>query len=114
MLRTGGQQEDALRAQLVEHAVHVTRATREHPDVRQGSSVRRAIDLVLVASELASLREIDDPADARYPATLHDAMVVALSGRVQLDEVAQTTPEAVIREIWEDLVVLGPAQATPG
>ena len=30
---------------LVSDAVAVTRATREHPDIRQGSSVRGAIDL---------------------------------------------------------------------
>jgi MoxR-like ATPase len=34
---------------LVADAVAVTRATRDHPDVRQGSSVRGAIDLTLIA-----------------------------------------------------------------
>ena len=34
-----------LYARLVADAVAVTRATREHPDIRQGSSVRGAIDL---------------------------------------------------------------------
>ena len=37
---------------LVADAVAVTRATREHPDIRQGSSVRGAIDLTLVAGQL--------------------------------------------------------------
>ena len=41
---------------LVGDAVAVTRATREHPDIRQGSSVRGAIDLTLVAGQLFALR----------------------------------------------------------
>ncbi len=40
---------------LVADAVAVTRATREHEDIRQGSSVRGAIDLTLVAGQLFQL-----------------------------------------------------------
>ena len=43
---------------LVADGVAVTRATREHPDVRQGSSVRGAIDLTLIAGQLLELRGI--------------------------------------------------------
>ncbi|HXF20924.1 MAG TPA: MoxR family ATPase [Streptosporangiaceae bacterium] len=39
--------------QAVEFAVALTRATREHPDVRMGSSVRGAIDLVVLLAGLA-------------------------------------------------------------
>jgi MoxR-like ATPase len=99
----------ALATRLVPDAVAVTRATREHADVRQGSSVRGAIDLVLVAGRLAELRGADAYADLVY-----DAMIVALSGRIHLDEAAETTPEAVLREIWEDRFVLRPAAAAPG
>jgi MoxR-like ATPase len=101
-------------AALVSDAVAVTRATREHPDVRQGSSVRGAIDLTLVAGELIALRGIADPCSSRYRDTVFDAMVVALSGRIHLDETAETTPEAVLRQIWEDHFVLNPAAAAPG
>jgi MoxR-like ATPase len=99
---------------LMSDAVAVTRATREHPDVRQGSSVRGAIDLTLVAGELLALRAIADPGDSRYGDTVFDAMVVALSGRIHLDETAETTPEAVLRQIWEDHFILNPAAAAPG
>jgi MoxR-like ATPase len=112
-LRAGGG-EGPLRAPLVADGVAVTRATREHADVRQGSSVRGAIDTVLVALQLAGLRGIASPADERYPGTVHDAMVVALSGRIHLDEAAETTPEQVLREIWEEHFVLRPAAAAPG
>jgi len=49
---------------LVADAVAVTRATRTHDDVRQGSSVRGAIDLTLIAGqlfELAPERELVSP-----------------------------------------------------
>ena len=109
-LRTGLPVSD----RLVADAVAVTRATRTHPDVRQGSSVRGAIDTTLVALEVAELRGVEDRADDRYPTLVLDAMLVALSGRIHLDEAAESTPERVLREIWEDRFVLAPAAAEPG
>jgi MoxR-like ATPase len=99
---------------LVADAVAVTRATREHPDVRQGSSVRGAIDTALVATEVAELRRVTGREDERYPQLVLDAMTVALSGRIHLDEAAETTPERVLQEIWEDHFVLRPRAAEPG
>jgi MoxR-like ATPase len=101
----------AFAERLIADAVAVTRATREHADVRQGSSVRGAIDLVLVAGRLAALRGVGEES---YPDLVFDAMVVALSGRIHLDEAAETTPERVLREIWEDQFVLRAAEAAPG
>ena len=94
---------------LVADAVAVTRATRVHPDVRQGSSVRGAIDTALVATEVSELRGVSGRDDERYPQVVFDAMTVALSGRIQLDEAAETTPELVLRQIWEDHFLLAPA-----
>lgn len=104
----------ALADRLIPDAVAVTRGTREHPAVRQGSSVRGAIDTALVVAELVALRRLDGRHDDRYPETVFDAMTVALSARIRLDEAAETTPEAVLREIWEDRFVLEPARAEPG
>ncbi|BDI22521.1 MoxR family ATPase [Herbiconiux sp. L3-i23] len=95
-------------------SVAVTRATRTHPDVRQGSSVRGAIDCVLVASQLAVLRGVERADDERYAELMYDAMIVSLSGRIHLDEAIGTTPERVLREIWEDRFILEPATAAPG
>ena len=97
----------------------MTRATREHPDVRQGSSVRGAIDLTLIAGQLLELRGITPSQhgfhdDESYPDVVFDAMVVALSGRIFLDETVELTPEAVLRQIWEDHFILNPAAAAPG
>jgi len=99
---------------LIADAVAVTRATRRHPDVRQGSSVRGAIDCVLVALKLAELRGIRPPEQGGYTELVFDAMVVSLSGRIHLDEAIETTPERVLREIWEDHFILEPAAAAPG
>ncbi|MCU1659206.1 MAG: ATPase [Pseudonocardiales bacterium] len=104
----------ALYERLVSDAVAVTRSTREHPAIRQGSSVRGAIDLTLIAGQLLDVAGLDDAADPGYPDVVFDAMILALSGRIFLDETVEATPEAVLREIWEDHFVLGPAAAEPG
>ena len=102
----------------------LTRATRERDGVRQGSSVRGAIDTALVAAQLAAMRGVplpDEPTlapprglPAEYTDLVLDAVMLALSGRIFLDETLETTPEAVLREIWEDHFLLQPAAAEPG
>jgi MoxR-like ATPase len=104
-LRTGSDDLD-----LVADAVALTRASREHPDVRQGSSVRGAIDLVAVANSLAAIRA----GDGDRPGLVLDAALVALSARITVHETSERTPEDVIRELWEDLFVLQPRRAARG
>jgi MoxR-like ATPase len=82
----------ALRARIVE----LVRATRSHPDVRVGSSVRGAVDLQLLAARLGALR--GRPAADRAVAL--DAARAALSGRIRLYEGSSRTPEAVIEELF--------------
>jgi MoxR-like ATPase len=106
-LRTGS--EDG---RLVADAVALTRATRDHPDVRQGSSVRGAIDMVAVADSLAAIRAGTD--GVAYADLLLDAAIVALSARITLDETSDRTPEEVIRELWEDQLILRPHRAAAG
>jgi MoxR-like ATPase len=105
---------EALCERLISDAVALTRATREQDDVRQGSSVRGAIDLTLIAGQLLQLAGTIDPEDPSYPETVFDAMLVALSGRIFLDETTERSPEAVLRRIWEDHFVLAPRIAEPG
>jgi MoxR-like ATPase len=108
----------ALYERLAADAVAVSRATRTHEDVRQGSSVRGAIDLTLVAGQLLILSSertsLTLPDETRYRDVVYDAMVVALSGRIFLDETVESTPEQVLREIWENHFILDPAAAAPG
>jgi MoxR-like ATPase len=80
----------------VEKAVHAVRATRNHPDLRIGSSVRGAIDATLVAASLAKVRG----ADVGEASIGLDAALVALSGRVRVREGSSRTSDEVIEEIW--------------
>ena len=96
-LRTGS--EDG---RLVEDAVALTRATRRHPELRRGSSVRGAIDLVAVAEELRSLRGGPTSEDG-YRELVLDAAQLALSARITVDETSDLTPEDVIAAIWHRL-----------
>ena len=77
-------------------AVAVVRATRTHPDVRVGSSVRGAIDLALLADRLADLRG----ADADDDGVGVDAALAALSGRIRIREGSGRSPDDVVRELW--------------
>ena len=91
--------------QLVSRAVRAVRLTRDHADLRIGSSVRGAIDVVAVATELALLRRTapnEDPsAGDRWDDEVgRDAAVTALSGRITLREGVNRTPEEVVEEIW--------------
>lgn len=104
----------SLRDRLVRDSVVLTRATREHEDIRQGSSVRGAIDLALVAGELLDLAGAGDLPQPEYPEVVFDAMTVALSGRILLDEMVEASVEDVLRRIWEHHFVLAPAAAAPG
>jgi MoxR-like ATPase len=113
-----------LRDTLISDSVDLTRATRVHPDIRQGASVRGAIDLVLVAERLFALREIgspgkiDDgtpnPTRSKYLDAIFDAMVLALSGRIRLDEASELSPELILRQIWQTHFVLNPSALSPG
>jgi MoxR-like ATPase len=88
-LRTAGTDH-----RLIADAVTLTRATRTHPAIRQGASVRGAIDLVLIAQQLSALRN-----GADHPRLVLDAALLALSARITLDETADATPEHLITEI---------------
>jgi MoxR-like ATPase len=85
-------------AALIADAVAITRATRKHPELRRGSSVRGAIDLTAIATELSALA--GDGEEAHRHRVL-DAGMLALSARISLDEASDRTPEDVIRDIWE-------------
>ena len=81
---------------LVAEAVALTRATRDHPDLRFGASVRGAIDYARLVPELADIRAV--PADD-WQAGL-DAALTTLSGRVRLHESCRRSADQVIEEIF--------------
>ena len=59
--------------------------------------MRGAIDLVLIATELAALRGTDVTDDD----VALDAARMALSGRIRVHESCQRTPEEIIDELWD-------------
>ena len=89
---------------LVERAVRAVRMTRTHPDLRIGSSVRGAIDVVAVAGELGALRSSGDEVG-------RDAAVTALSGRVTVREGVARTAEEIVEEIWAAAAAGPPGKA---
>jgi MoxR-like ATPase len=92
---------------VVEFAVSLTRATREHRDVRMGSSVRGAIDLVLLLTGLRRLRG----ESGLVPATARDAAYAALSGRIRIADGCERSPESVIDELLDALLAADPDPA---
>ncbi|MGF1600328.1 MAG: AAA family ATPase [Acidimicrobiales bacterium] len=86
--------------QYVAKVVELVRATRAHPEIRVGSSVRGAIDLLHVAVELAILRD-QAASDLRVGL---DAALTALSGRIRLHDSSSSSPEAIIEELWQRIM----------
>ncbi|GAB3307902.1 AAA domain-containing protein [Epidermidibacterium keratini] len=76
--------------------VELIRSSRNHPDVRVGSSVRGVIDMIKLAGTLADGRGV--PVDDWHLGL--DAATVALSGRVRLHESSTRTPEEIVRELY--------------
>jgi MoxR-like ATPase len=90
---------------LIDRAVDIARSTRTDSEIRVGSSVRGAIDLVHIAVGLAELRSlpVDDP-----DVTL-DAALAALTGRIQLHDGLAAEPEPIIERLWR-VTFLGSAE----
>ena len=86
----------AIDSNWLRRVVEVVRRSREHDDVRVGSSVRGAIDTVAVAHSLAGLRSLE----VTNMALGLDAALVALSGRVRVREGTSVTADDVVRELW--------------
>jgi MoxR-like ATPase len=85
--------------QWVDKVVQVVRLTRDHTDLRTGSSVRGAIDTALVARSLGELRGLP----ATNAAVGRDAGLTSLSGRVRVREGVARTAEDIITEIWSSV-----------
>ena len=92
-------QQSGASVRLQSAAVEIVRATRSHPDLRTGSSVRGAIDLCMVSQELGEIRSLASDDDG---VTL-DAALVALSGRVRVREGVLRSAEEIVKELWQSV-----------
>ncbi|MGN6244034.1 MAG: AAA family ATPase [Motilibacteraceae bacterium] len=112
-----GYQDEAAERRIVEQvagasspvaalAVRIVRATRSHPDLRSGSSVRGAVDLVHLLTGLAARRA--EPLDPPVRATALDAAWAALSGRVRVQDGLDKRAEDVIAAIVDAVLAEPP------
>ena len=94
--------------------MELARATRDHPDLRSGASVRGAIDYARLVPELADIRVVpaDDWADDWQVGL--DAALTTLSGRVRRHESCQRSADQVIEEIFRRVRAARPADGPPG
>jgi MoxR-like ATPase len=84
--------------QLTKIAVQLTRATRFHPEIKQGASVRGGVDMVLLASHLAEISDNRTSYDV-----LRDAACAALSGKIWIDPSSEKSAEQIIEELLAQL-----------
>ncbi len=84
---------------LATRAVDLVRRTREHPDIRVGSSVRGVIDLCAVARSLGEIRS----ASSDHAGVSLDAALLALSGRIRVRDGCSRTAEEIITELWRQV-----------
>jgi len=87
---------------LIRVAVLAARLTREHPELRMGASVRAAIDLVLVAEQLAQLRGVtlsraatDEAARRALIAAAQTAVSIKMAAR----ESSRRTTDEIVTEV---------------
>lgn len=78
--------------ELVKLAVRIMRKTRNHPEIRRGSSIRGAVDFVDV------LRHYPDPL-ALPESTYVNAGVMALHNKIETQVRAKKSKEEIIREL---------------
>ncbi|MBF4766219.1 MoxR family ATPase [Nocardioides agariphilus] len=90
-----------LRARVISDAVALTRATRSHPLIMQGSSVRGAIDLAMVSAELGRSGRLAQD-EAGYRLAILDALLLALSGRIRPGDLSELTTEELLTALWRE------------
>ncbi|MHA1680915.1 MAG: AAA family ATPase [Promethearchaeota archaeon] len=92
-LHTNATDED-----LVEAAVKITRATRNNRDIRRGSSVRGAIDIVLM------IMGIETEDIWQNQELWHDICISALSTKIEVEEGINKTTEEIIKFIAQQVL----------
>jgi MoxR-like ATPase len=95
---------------LVAEAVALARATRDHPDLRWGASVRGAIDYARLVPELGDIRAVA-PDDWQVGL---DAALTTLSGRIRLHESCRRSAEQIVEEVYRRVRSARPGDAASG
>ncbi|MFX0066186.1 MAG: AAA family ATPase [Candidatus Hermodarchaeota archaeon] len=84
--------EKGQKRRLFELAVQITRATRDHPDISRGASIRGAIDLaqILLLTGSITLQNVSEVA------------IMTLATKIELMDGVERSIESVIEEIVKD------------
>jgi MoxR-like ATPase len=82
--------------EIIPFTVKMVRETRDHPDIKMGSSVRGAIDTVDL---FAGMRKLVDRSDQ----DLLIAARMAISNKIWLNEMTNKSADDLIEEIWKSL-----------
>ncbi len=98
-------QSDSDDRELIDVAVRIARDTRTHSDVKQGASIRGALDMVAIAGELFKVSSAD------RAQVMDDAMLSAMSGKVWLQETTERPAEEILREILKKVLAKKEADA---
>lgn len=84
---------------LIGLAVDIARETRQHHDLKLGSSIRGSIDMVEIYRQAAGALTGGNHAETDGEALLHAAAMMAFRNKIWLYETSDRTPEEVIAEI---------------
>ncbi|MFX0163439.1 MAG: AAA family ATPase [Candidatus Hodarchaeota archaeon] len=79
---------------VISSAVEITRATRNHPDLRRGSSVRGAIDIGSIMRQYKS-RSID---------IWIEVCIMALATKIEVEDGVERSVERIIEDIVRDIL----------
>ncbi|NHJ02165.1 MAG: MoxR family ATPase [Candidatus Heimdallarchaeota archaeon] len=79
---------------IAEIAVKITRATRKHPEIRRGSSIRGAIDLAKILSLVKSL----------ILETVSEMAIMTIATKIELEDGVERPVEEIIHEITEAIL----------
>jgi MoxR-like ATPase len=79
---------------IAEMATKITRATRKHPDIRRGSSIRGAIDLAKILALVQSMNL----------ETVSEMAIMTIATKIELEDGVERPIEDIIHEIVEAIL----------
>ncbi|MEE8209420.1 MAG: AAA family ATPase [bacterium] len=79
-------------------AIHLVHATRHHKEIKQGASIRGAIDMVTLFHVLGRLEELP------YVERMKEAMLTGVPSKIWLSELCTRTIEEVLNEILDQVL----------
>jgi MoxR-like ATPase len=85
---------------IIELAVDISRKTRQHPEIKLGSSIRGSIDMVDIFSQIA---DIIDNSEREFENYLLLSALMAFRNKIWLYETGERTAEEIIGEIFNQL-----------